>query len=153
MWWCDPYYISRWPQYWRMGPQWPTEQTRNKAVKSYSQGWIERAQSRATTFEPTRFNNSQSPSLLDLVMSNKPHYVKCIESSDRNVLDHLCVSFQYLMKELIIKPQFIRTRNWSLINLNNLLNHIEDLKRGWKFHQIGRWWCSLGKSGILFTKI
>ena len=45
-------------------------------------------------FKPTRFRNGQNPSLLDLVLCNRPQNINCIETFNSNVADHKCVGFQ-----------------------------------------------------------
>ena len=77
-------------------------------------------------FKPTRFRNHQNPSLLDLVLTNKPQHINCVETTNSNIADHLCVACQFHIKELEINQQFICTRNLNLLNSEKLMNSIED---------------------------
>ena len=79
--------------------------------------------------KPTRFQNGKNPSLLDLVLTDKPQNINCVETINSNVSDHKCVICQFHVKELQTQDQFFFTRNWKLINSSSLMQMIENNER------------------------
>merc|ERR1711954_142775 len=75
--------------------------------------------------KPTRYRAGQTPSLLDLIMSNRPDLISSWENFTNLCSEHFGVICTIKSKPESINPQFFKTRNHRNLTAGNLMIKIE----------------------------
>ena len=75
--------------------------------------------------KPTRFFNSQKPSLLDLILSNEPQSISEVQNIKTGLADHDGVSCTLNCRGLVSRPQFHIARNYDMLNAANIMEMID----------------------------